>query len=276
MFIYQIFVFILGLIIGSFLNVVILRYGSGISVNGRSFCMNCNKKLHWYELIPLFSFLIQKGKCRGCKSKISWQYPTVEILTALIFLLIFIFDLGEILQSKILLLTTTTNYLLFSLVIYHWIIFSILTVLTVYDIKHKIIPDKLVFIFIGLSFVGLLFGFGPEINKLNFLAGPILAAPFAFLWLISKGEWIGLGDAKIVLGIGWFMGLIDGLSSVILAFWIGSVFGVLLILFSKLHLLFFKDKNFTIKSEIPFAPFLILGMILVFFFGFDVLGLNNF
>lgn len=269
MFIYQIFVFILGLIIGSFLNVVILRYSSGISLRGRSFCLNCNKKLSWYELIPLFSFLIQKGKCRGCKSKISWQYPIIEILSGIMFLAVYSLQF-TVYSEKILL----TNYHPLLSLLYLWIIFSILIVITVYDIKHKIIPDILVFLFAGISFIGLLFNFGPEINKLNLLAGPILATPFALLWLISKGRWIGLGDAKITLGIGWFMGLIDGLSSIILAFWVGSIFGILLIFFSKLNLLFFKDKNFTIKSEIPFAPFLILAMITIFFFGWDILGLK--
>lgn len=270
-FLIQIAIFVLGLIIGSFLNVVAFRYGSGISVNGRSFCMSCNKKLHWYELVPFFSFLIQKGKCRGCGSKISWQYPLVELFTALIFLAVFnLWYTVYGIQNTVYYVNNFLN------LAYWWIIFSILIVIVIYDIRHKIIPDGLVFTFVALSFIGLLAGFGPEINKMNLLAGPILATPFAFLWLISKGEWIGLGDAKLALGIGWFLGLIDGVSSIILAFWIGSFFGIFLILLSKLKPLFFNNKHFTIKSEIPFAPFLILGIVLIFFFRWDILGLKLF
>ena len=159
---------------------------------------------------------------------------------------------------------------------YLWLIFSILVVITVYDIKHKIIPDSLSFLFAGLAFIGLFFAGFENLNWTDWLAGPILATPFAFLWLISKGEWIGFGDAKLALGIGWFMGLVDGISSIVLAFWIGSILGVFLVFLSKLRTLSFMGKTFTIKSEIPFAPFLVLGMILIFFFNWDVLGLKFF
>ena len=141
---------------------------------------------------------------------------------------------------------------------------------------HKIIPDSLVFLFAGLSFLFLLVTNWGHVTWLQVLSGPILATPFALLWLVSSGRWIGFGDAKLALGIGWFMGLIDGISALVLAFWIGSVFGIFLIILSRLHSLLFKNKNFTIKSEIPFAPFLVLGMILIFFFGWDVLGLKGF
>lgn len=278
MFIIQLFVFLLGVIIGSFLNVVALRYNSGVSIKGRSFCMSCGKKLFWYELIPVFSFLFQKGKCNQCKAKISFQYPIVEIITGALFLLIFNyqFSIFNIIIPGGVMAPSIINYPLISHIIYFWTIFSILIVIAIYDIRHKIIPDGLVFLFAGMSFLGLLAGFGPEINKINLFAGIILATPFALLWLISKGKWIGLGDAKMALGIGWFLGLLDGISAIILSFWIGAFFGVFLILFSKIKIFFFKHKNFTIKSEIPFAPFMILGMLLTFFFKWDILGLKQF
>jgi len=270
-------IFIFGTIIGSFLNVVIFRLDSNskkVDLGGRSKCLSCQKKLSWSELVPIFSFVFQKGKCYGCGKKISWQYPIVELVTGFVFLILFLFVAN--LHSKFATNLPLTPYSLFFLT-YLWAIFSILIAITVYDIKHKIIPDSLSFLFSGISFFALLLGVSfVEKNILNLLAGIILALPFVLLWLVSKGEWIGLGDAKLVLGIGWFMGLIDGISSVILAFWIGSVFGVSLILISKISPLFFKNKNFTIKSEIPFAPFLILGVVLIFFFGWDVLGLKLF
>ncbi|MBU2263542.1 prepilin peptidase, partial [Patescibacteria group bacterium] len=130
-----VFVFILGTIVGSFLNVVILRYNTGQSViKGGSKCFSCGKNLKWHELIPVVSFIIQKGRCRNCKSRISIQYPIVELLTGLIFLLTF----------------HVTGY---SLLItnYYFIIFSLLIVIAVYDLRHQIIPNGFVYAFIILS-----------------------------------------------------------------------------------------------------------------------------
>ena len=124
--------------------------------------------------------------------------------------------------------------------------------------------------FFILDFQG--FGFSS-----TFWAGPILAFPFVFLWIISQGRWLGLGDAKLALGIGWFLGLVKGSSAIILGVWAGAFVGLLLISLSKINnskRLSFLTKNFTIKSELPFAPFLILGATLVFFFGWDVWGLS--
>jgi len=268
-------VLLFGLVIGSFLNVVIFRYDNNLSLKslmGRSSCLTCNKKLLWYELIPVFSFLVQRGKCRGCSSKISWQYPIVEILTGFVFLSVYFFETN--LRSEFTYLYTI-NYMLYAPIIYYWIIFSVLIVITIYDIKHKIIPDSLSFLFSGLALLPMLINF-QSIGLWDWLAGPVVALPFALLWLFSQGKWMGFGDAKLALGIGWFMGLVNGFSSIILAFWIGGVFGLFLIVLSRLGSLSFIKKNFTIKSEVPFAPFLVLGMVLIFFFGWDILGISNF
>jgi len=265
----QIGVFIFGTIIGSFLNVVILRYGQK-SLNGRSACPNCDHQLKWFELIPVISYVFLRGKCRQCCKKISCQYPLVELITGLIFLLTFIF-VGA--QNII--------YL-----IYLWVIFSILIVIFVYDLYHKIIPDLLVFVFIGFSLISVICGFDTLSHSWwqffltsSFWAGPILAFPFAFLWFISKGQWIGFGDAKLSLGIGWFLGLVGGSSAIILGVWLGAAIGVFLVFLSKVvpkSRLSLGGKTFTIKSELPLAPFLIIGIMLVFFFGWDIWGLGPF
>jgi prepilin signal peptidase PulO-like enzyme (type II secretory pathway) len=252
LFFYIIF-FILGTIIGSFLNVVVLRYNTGVSIaRGRSFCFSCGKKLSWSELVPVLSFLFQKGKCCGCKSKISWQYPVVEVLTGLLFLAIFLkYGLEPI-----------------SLLI-GFILVSVLIAITVYDIRQKIIPDGLVVIFSIVSLINTIFI--ADVNLFWFLiAGPLLALPLFLIWLFSGGRAMGLGDPKLVLGIGWFLGPIYGLSALVLAFWIGAIYGLLMMLLSKLN---FSKIKLNYKSEVPFAPFLILGFLLVFFFGFDVFNL---
>lgn len=233
----SVFVFILGSVIGSFLNVVILRYNTGESiVKTGSKCFSCGKRLKWHELIPVFSFIIQRGKCRNCRSKISIQYPIVEFLTGLIFLLTF----------------HITHY---SLLItgYYFIIFSLLIIITVYDLRHQIIPNLFIYLFDILAFLSL------PADWDYFWAGLILFSFFGLLWLLSKGAWMGFGDAKLALGIGWLLGLEKGVTAVLLSFWLGAIAGIFLLIFLK--------NRYNIKSRIAFGPFLVLGTLVSFFWG---------
>lgn len=246
--------FAFGLVIGSFLNVVILRFNTQKSFGGRSGCMTCLHKLSWYELVPVFSFIGLGGRCRNCKTKISVQYPIVELLTGFIFAGIFLKfqDLFFI------------NIFVFSLTYaYYAVVSAILLIIATYDIKHKIIPDSLSLALAILGFVGLFFSgangslnFYPHLPvTLDFLSGILIATPFALFWLVSSGRWMGLGDAKLAIGLGWVFGWYRALSGVVLAFWIGATVGVILVLFSK---------KYRMKSEIPFAPYLVLGVLLAF------------
>lgn len=250
-----IFAILLGAIIGSFLNVVILRYGTGRGLNGRSGCLSCGGKLHWFDLIPIFSWLFLRGKCRKCNSRISAQYPLVELATAALFGLIFLY---------------TDLSIAF---IWYAIICALLVVIFVYDIRHKIIPDSFSFAFMGMAFVQTLYMLPPHFwnytfGWLDFLAGPIIAAPFYLIWFFSKGRMMGFGDIKLMLGIGWFLGFVNGIFAVMLAFWIGAIFGILLILVNRLKK---GASRITIKQEIPFAPFLILGILIQFFWPMNLL-----
>lgn len=252
--------FIFGTIIGSFLNVVSLRFKTGKGINGRSKCMSCDKELQWFELVPLFSFLVQKGACRKCKSKISWQYPLIEFLSGALFVLIFY-------TFPPLSYTTAITTLIQLLVA------CILIVIVVYDTRHKIIPNSLVYTFDVLAllsiFVGIVSNHSlswhiPTLEAL--LAGPLLALPFALIWLVSRGKWMGLGDAKLVVGIGWLLGINAGINALILAFWIGAFFSVIW--------LFYTYRSFKSKTEIPFGPYLILGMYLVLIFGIKIIDIG--
>ncbi len=259
-----IFTFILGAIIGSFLNVVSLRYGTGKSVKGRSFCFSCGKTLGALELIPVVSFLLLSGRCKKCDSRISLQYITVELLTGFVFLATFLKFYQDIYVIPFFTLS------------YYFILFSILIVISVYDLKHKIIPDKLSFIFATVAFLGLFFFKGPQYlfsypGVLDLLAGPIFFIPFFLLWYLSRGRLMGLGDGKLVVGIGWMLGLIGGSSAIILGFWIGATFSICLMLWGYI----FKQKHVGLKSEIPFAPFLILGIFIAFLSNIDILGLSS-
>ena len=268
--IFYILVFIFGTIVGSFLNVLVLRYNTGVSaMKGRSFCFSCGKKLSPLELIPVFSFLFQGGKCRGCKSKISWQYPVVEALTGLLFVGVFIKYAGLIG------VLFDPWYIIISL-----IAMAVLVSITVYDFKHKIIPDGLTVTFGILALLKIVADYflmvvtpgEIKLHVISFLiAGPALALPLFLIWLFSKGKWMGLGDPKLVLCIGWFLGPVYGLSAVILAFWTGAAYGLVLIGLAKISWHGLKING---KTEVPFAPFLVLGFLLVFFFGVDILNLG--
>lgn len=245
--------FVFGAIVGSFLNVVGLRWDVG-DFGGRSRCPRCDKKLQWYELIPILSFFFLRARCSQCKNRISWQYPAIEILTGLVFLSIYNLPAGEAglqftIYNKILLL----------------LVFCIFIVITVYDIRHKIIPDSLVYSAILLSVVGrwLLGG-----SVLDWLSGPTVFTFFGLIWFLSKGKAMGFGDAKLGLAVGLLLGGAQGLSAIILAFWLGAVFGIISMIFSH--------KKITMKSEVPFAPFIVLGAWISLVFRLNILHVASF
>lgn len=258
--------FVFGLIIGSFLNVIIYRLNTKRSFGGRSACLSCRSALSWYELIPLFSFLGLKGRCRNCKTRISIQYPLVELATGLLFAMLFYKFSAQGGQDILFIFQPAFIITYF----YYAVMFSLLIVITGYDLKHKIIPDILSLIFGLLAFIGLflftnyIFHFHlPSIWE--FLSGVLIAIPFASLWFFSRGAWMGLGDGKLALGLGWLLGLPLAISAVVLAFWIGTIIGLYLVLFKK---------GYGMKSEIPFAPYLALGAFIAFIFELNLFNIS--
>jgi prepilin signal peptidase PulO-like enzyme (type II secretory pathway) len=274
-----VFFFALGAAVGSFLNVAALRYNTGLSLGGRSRCFSCGQALSWRELIPIASFLLQRGRCRACRSALSWQYPLGEAATGLLFLAVgYKFNL---LQPAFLAAGG------FGFAVFYWVVFGLLIVVSIYDFRHKIIPNGLVYAFILLA-LGRLFALF-QITELwqfpalwHLLAGPALALPFFLLWLLSRGRWMGLGDAKLALGIGWLMGIRQSVSVFLLSFWIGAGTSLIILAIGALARKLPAGKTglssgaerLTMKSEIPFAPFLVIAAALVFFFELNLLDLN--
>ncbi len=255
-----IIIFIFGAIIGSFLNVVVYRHNTGKSfVTGRSKCLNCNKDLRWYELVPILSFIFLRGRCSECKSRISFQYPLVELLTGLVFVFM------------------VQNFGVTFITIFYLIIASILVTISVYDFRHKIIPNDMVFTFdlAALIVLFLTHSFAKPFltgTLYDLAAGPILFIFFASLWFVSRGKWMGFGDAKLALGVGWLLGFSGGIFAIIMAFWIGAAVSIVLLILQKINL---SRLGLTIKSEIPFAPFIILALFIQIMTGWTFLTLLN-
>ncbi len=240
--------FILGAIWGSFLNVLILRHNTGKSPTGRSGCMSCRSTLRFYDLVPILSFLALRGRCRSCGSKISIQYPLVEFVTGTVFALAF-YKFG--ISLKLVLV---------------FIILSLLIVLAVYDFKHFILPDFYMF---SLILFAVIYSAVSGVSIVNIiLHGFLTAVPFFLIWFFSKGKWMGFGDVKLALAIGILLGLPNSLVAVALASVLGAFFGVAYVLYHTMCItgFAFSSKKVSIKSEIPFGPFLIVATVLVWFF----------
>jgi leader peptidase (prepilin peptidase) / N-methyltransferase len=252
----------LGLVIGSFLNVYIYRFHTGRSLSGSSHCLSCATPLRWYELMPVVSYLALRGRCRSCGSYIPFRYVLVEVLTASLFVLTY----ALVAPSLLLLLW--------------WTLLALLVVIVVYDLYHLIIPDESVLavatVSIGMFFAAASFMFIPELLLLH---GAAALGAFAFyggLWLISKGRWIGLGDAKLAAPLAFMLGPWETFSFVILSFWIGAGLSVLLLIMQRIlkrgqHRLSKYGLTLTMKSEVPFAPFLVLAFLTVALFELNVL-----
>lgn len=260
--------FALGLVIGSFLNVLIyqLEKKKRKSLRGRSFCPHCKKELGFLDLFPLFSWIFLGGKCRYCKKSISIQYPLVELGTGLIFLTsisysILLFDNGGVSIG------TIFNYIAVLLLL---TINSLLIIIFVYDLKYKIIPDKIIYptIILVLGYQLIIFALSqPFIFSPSFLvaiSSAFAAGGFFYvLAAISDGKWMGGGDIKLAFFMGLLLGWPNILVGLFLGFILGAVFGVTLILLKKAE----------IQSEIPFGPFLIAGTWIALFWGEKVVEL---
>ncbi|HSE56701.1 MAG TPA: prepilin peptidase [Candidatus Paceibacterota bacterium] len=248
-------VFIFGTIIGSFLNVVIYRINTGRSVaKGRSKCAICSTTLHWQELVPVFSFLALGGKCKTCRTKISFQYPVVELLSGLLFTVLYIHILIPAWFSPL-------AWLEFCFVA---ALVSLALVIGAYDFRHKIIPVVPMWITLALSIVALgarlfLDHSFPIVEAL--VAGPLVAAPFFLLWGISRGRWMGFGDVKLALALGWLFGIGSGFTVVLVSFWIGGLTGLFLLALSN---------RYSMQSQVPFAPFLLVAALVVYFWSLSL------
>lgn len=276
--------FVFGAIVGSFLNVLVLRYGARSLLGTRSACGSCGKVLAWFELVPIASFFIQRRRCLGCKSKISWQYPLVELITGLVFAAVFWkhFSFLSLFSYSVIQLSVMPAVIQLLVITGELLVWSLLIALSVYDLRHKIIPDALVYAAVLASFLLMLVR--TDSAAIDAWGSVFLAAPFAAIWFFSRGRLMGLGDAKLLLLFSPFLGFAKGLSALLVGFWIGAIVSIAALLCKGLlssmpepfcPSLKSRLKNLTMKTELPLAPFLVFGLFLVYLTGIDVTGLDT-
>ncbi|PKM83457.1 MAG: prepilin peptidase [Firmicutes bacterium HGW-Firmicutes-13] len=239
----EIIITVMGLIIGSFLNVCIYRLPRRESVVfGSSYCPECEQSLRPLDLIPVFSYFILEGKCRYCNEKINIRYPFIELLTGAVFLITF--------------LTIGFNINL----IKYLFLFSALIVVFFIDVDHEIIPNQLVLVIFTWGLLWQLFW--PEISWADALGGAFLGGGLLLLAsLISRGG-MGGGDIKLMFAAGFYLGTILTGLALFLGFISGSVVGIVLILLKV------KKR----KDYIPFGPFLSFGIFVTVLWGINIVN----
>ena len=252
--------FLIGVCFGSFFNVVIYRLPLNISIiTPRSFCPKCKSRITWRENIPLLSWLIQKGRCRYCDKKISFSYPLIELLTGLFFVILN-FSSQQI-------HTSITNE--FFRNIFSWIFFSIIFLISLIDMNHFWIPQKLInygFLFglINLFLVKFIFEDYIFYDLTKYFATIIVSYLFfecirKIAKYIFKKEALGQGDSKLVSMISLWLGPVGILLSVGISY-----------IFAAIFVIFGLSMNILRRNQfIPFAPFLAIGALIIWFFGND-------
>ena len=233
---FDLYLFIFGLVFGSFIAALTYRFFLGISnFKGRSFCDDCKKQIEWYDNIPLLSFLFLGGKCRYCHKKISPRYFLIEIVTGIGFLVI-------------------------GLQVMPLILFCLMEIIFIIDFEHQIIPDVFIFIGIIIAIYNLQFTI---YNSL--LSGFICASFLLLIHIFTKGRGMGLGDVKFAVLGGMIVGLTFSWVWLFLAFLTGAVIGIILILVRVAGL----------KSKIAFGPFLVAAIPITLLWGPKILEITH-
>lgn len=275
----QVILFLFGAAVGSFLNVLAMRYdpdkflfGKKI-IGGRSHCTHCKKTLRWYELVPVLSFVLQSGRCRSCKTNLEFQYPASELAAG------FIVAWVPYVVKWHLILSPDAN---FPLIAGMWVLVCwLLLLLSLIDFRLHIIPDEinLLLLVLGIALIALtpvsplgntsflgaysiMFGLGGGVWKSHVLAALFGLLFTGLLILITRGRGMGIGDLKLALILGFIFGWPDIVLILFLAFVLGSLVALFLMMRGKQGM----------KGKMAFGPYLALGALLVFGFGEKIIA----
>ncbi len=254
------FYFILGLVLGSFLNVVLYRLPQRQSfLKGRSKCPYCHHSLAWYDLVPLFSFFYLRGKCRYCGKKISWLYPAVELVSSILMLLAWLVFVrgGRLVEMGL----TDWQMVIYmgGMVVLLWFLLFIF----IYDWQHYLILDE-------ISIPAMIVAIGWQLSidwswshLLNILLAALVVGGFFLAqFLLSQGRWIGGGDVRLGFLMGFILGWPGALVALFLAYIIGAVVSLLMVAMGK------KQWG----GKVPFGTFLTLATVISLFWGDKIIG----
>ena len=233
-----IFLFLVGLCVGSFVNVLADRLPNGEDVLvSRSHCDYCKKVLSWYELIPILSYIVQKRRCRHCHKVLSFQYPFIELITGLGFVAI-----------ALMFSMYTGLFVALS------VVFTMSMVILVADFKYFIIPDATLVV-MGLVGLCSLFALPFQEVKIHVLSAVLAFVGFLLLYFFTKRKGMGFGDVKLAGVLGLLLGFPSLVIALYTAFLTGAMVGVILMIAGKAKM----------KTKMPFGPFLIIGMVVAFY-----------
>ena len=234
-------VFVLGLLLGSFLNVCIYRLHRGESlITPPSRCPACGRRLRAGELIPVVSYLLQGRRCRGCSTPLHWRYPLVELLTGLLYVALYLYYPG-------------VDFFLQAF------LYSVLLVIAFIDLEHQIIPNRLVLL-LG-AFALLVQLLRPALPWGSALWGVLAGGGFLFLLAVVSRGGMGGGDVKLMAALGFWYGWQLTLLLLFLAFLLGGLTGIILLATGR------KKR----KDPVPFGPFLVLGAFIAGLWGEQIL-----
>lgn len=256
---FEFLLFILGLSVGSFLNVVIDRLPKQETVvKKRSYCDYCKRKLAWFDLIPLLSFVLLSGKCRYCHYRISLYNPLIELTTGVLFIYTLFHQSLPISDLNLLTILSSieTSYIFF--------IMSSLIVIFFTDLKYGIIPDSVLILSVIVSFLYLFF-IHSSLFIIYFFSAIGAFLFFLLIFLVTRGRGIGFGDVKLSFLLGLFLGFPKIIVALYLAFLTGALISAILVLWGK--------KRF-FGGTVPFGPFLVLGTLISFFWGEVILRMG--
>lgn len=252
---YYFFIFLsalIGLIVGSFTNALVWRVKTGKSLWGRSQCPRCGHKLSAKDLVPLFSFLLLRGRCRYCGRPISWHYPFIEFSAMILFALVYV-KFAPLNLADNISIVALNDYQFALTVVSQWIFIALLLAIFSYDFHYGSIPD-------AFTITGILFAFLAQFllgrDLWDFIIAVFIGGGFfMFQYVISRGRWIGGGDVNLGALMGVILGWPNIIPALFLAYFIGSIVSLGLITL----------KNKTWRSEVPFGPFLVIATIIVMF-----------
>lgn len=245
---------VLGLVVGSFVNAFVLRAKNGIPLMSGSKCTRCVEPIAWYDTVPVLSYVALRGRCRRCTAAIEWQYPAVEAAMAVLF---------AVFAARVVFGVAIPSFIDVGET---WLLFvrdaamsALLVVIFLYDFRFSVIPDKFS---VPAILVALIMNIALGANPWAILIGGlVLGAFFSVQYLVSNGRWVGGGDIRMGMAMGFLLGLPVGMVALFLAYIGGAIAGIALLV----------GKHRTLSSHVPFGTFLAGGTVIALLCGNAIL-----